>query len=47
MAITAFANLKGGVGKSLVSMGCAHAAAADGKRFCSSTPTRRETLPFR
>ena len=32
MAITAFANLKGGVGKSLISMGCAHAAAADGKR---------------
>jgi chromosome partitioning protein len=30
--ITAFGNLKGGVGKSLVCMGCAHAAAAEGKR---------------
>lgn len=33
MAITAFANLKGGVGKSLIAMGCAHAAAADGQRI--------------
>ncbi|MDA0250159.1 MAG: ParA family protein [Actinomycetota bacterium] len=32
MAITAFANQKGGVGKSLIAMGCAHAAAADGRR---------------
>jgi len=32
MSITAFANQKGGVGKSLIAMGCAHAAAANGKR---------------
>lgn len=32
MPITVFANLKGGVGKTLVSLGCAHAAAAAGHR---------------
>ena len=32
MAISAFANLKGGVGKTLVTLGCAHAAVAAGKR---------------
>jgi chromosome partitioning protein len=32
MAISVFANLKGGVGKTLVTLGCAHAAAAAGKR---------------
>ncbi len=32
MAITVFANLKGGVGKTLVTLGCAHAAAAAGAR---------------
>lgn len=32
MGITVFANLKGGVGKTLVTLGCAHAAAARGRR---------------
>ncbi|MCH9731951.1 MAG: AAA family ATPase [Actinomycetia bacterium] len=32
MSITVFANLKGGVGKTLVTLGCAHAAAAAGAR---------------
>lgn len=32
MTITVFANQKGGVGKTLVTAGCAHAAAAAGKR---------------
>lgn len=32
MAVTVFANLKGGVGKTLVTLGCAHAAAAAGER---------------
>lgn len=32
MPITVFANLKGGVGKTLVTLGCAHAAAAAGQR---------------
>lgn len=32
MPISAFANLKGGVGKTVITGGCAHAAAAQGKR---------------
>lgn len=32
MGVTVFANLKGGVGKTLVTLGCAHAAAARGQR---------------
>lgn len=32
MPINVFANLKGGVGKTLVTMGCAHAVAASGQR---------------
>lgn len=32
MGIVVFANLKGGLGKSLVALGCAHAAASEGRR---------------
>ncbi len=44
MPITVFANLKGGVGKTLVTLGCAHAAAAAGQRvLVVDKPIRRAT----